>query len=100
MRVAHAVIAGLALGGGLGWWMLDHPGYETAGQKAARVEAAQKAQEEAKPRLYRWRDDSGALQLTDQPPKGRKDEEVDLQTDADVNVIPMAPPPPDPPKKK
>ena len=73
---------------------------ETAGQKAARVEAAQKAQEAAKPRLYRWRDDSGALQLTDQPPKGRNYQEVDLQKDADVNVIPMSPPPPDSPKKQ
>ena len=73
------MIAGLALGGGLGWWMLGHPVSETAGQKAARVEAAQKAKEEAKPRLCPPRDDSGALQLTDQPPKGRKFQEVDLQ---------------------
>jgi len=105
MRVAHAVIAGLALGGGLGWWMLGHPGYETAGQKAARVEAAHKAQEAAKPRLYRWRDDSGVLQITDQPPKGLKYQEVDLQKDADVNVVPMSAPSPEsspdsPPKKK
>ena len=100
MRVAHAVIAGLALGGGLGWWMLGHPGYETAGQKQARVEAARAAQEEAKPRLYRWRDGNGVLQLTDRPPSGRKYEVVDLDRDADVNVIPMSPPPPDSPEKK
>jgi len=100
MRVAHAVIAGLALGGGLGWWMLGHPGYETAGQKQARVEAARAAQEAAKPKLYRWHDADGVLQLTDRPPSGRKYEVVDLDRDADVNVIPMSPPSPEPPPKK
>ena len=101
MRVAHAVIAGLALGGGLGWWMLDHPGYETAGQKRARVEAARQAQEAAEPKLYRWRDDNGVLQLTDRPPQGRKYELVELRED--INVIPMSGPTPadqKPPKSK
>jgi hypothetical protein len=98
MRLAHAVIAGLALGGGLGWWMLDHPGYETAGQKRARVEAARQAQEEAKPKLYRWRDGNGVLQLTDKPPKGRKYELVELRED--INVIPMSPPEPETPAPK
>ena len=27
---------------------------------------------EARPSLYRWRDDAGVLQITDQPPKGRR----------------------------
>ncbi len=98
MRVAHAVIAGLALGGGLGWWMLGHPGYETAAQRAARVESAQAAQEAAKPKLYRWRDANGVLQLTDKPPAGRKYELVELRED--VNVIPMSGPQPEPPPPK
>ena len=93
MRVAHAVIAGLVLGGGIGWWLLGHPGYETTEQKMARVEAAQAATE---PRVYRWRDAHGVLQITDQPPKGRKYEVVKLRED--VNVIPMSAPAPEPPR--
>jgi hypothetical protein len=98
MRVAHAVIGGLVLGCGLGWWALGHPGYETGEQTRARVEAARQAQEEAKPKLYRWRDDNGVLQLTGQPPAGRKYELVKMQED--VNVIPMSGPAPEttPPK--
>jgi len=93
MRVAHAVLAGLVLGGGAGWWLLGHPGYESAEQKMARVEAARAA---AEPKLYRWRDANGVLQLTDQPPKGRKYEVVKMQED--VNVIPMSEPAPEPAK--
>jgi hypothetical protein len=98
MRLAYAVIAGLALGGGLGWWMLDHPGYETDRQKAERVETAQQAREAAKPKLYRWRDDNGVLQLTDKPPSGRKYELVELRED--VNVVPMSGPQPEKPAPK
>jgi hypothetical protein len=95
MKVIHAVIAGLALGGGIAWWSIGHPGYETTEQKMARVEAAQTA---AEPKLYRWRDKHGVLQLTDQPPKGRKYELVKAQED--VNVIPMSPSEPEPAKSK
>ena len=88
MRVAHAVIAGLLLGAGVGWWVLGHPGYETGAQEQARMQAARAA---AEPKIYRWRDANGVLQITDQPPSGRKFEQVPL--DEDVNVIPMSPPP-------
>jgi hypothetical protein len=80
MRLGLAIVAGLALGGALGWWQLGHPGYET------RAEAA-------RPRLYRWRDAHGVLQLTDKPPRGRKYTVVDVDAGANVNVIPMSPPP-------
>ena len=86
-------MAGLVLGGGLGWWMLGHPGYETGEQKRARVEAARDA---AQPRVYRWRDAHGVLQITDHAPQGHKYEVVDLRED--VNVIPMSGPAPAPPK--
>lgn len=36
--------------------------------------------------LYRWRDDQGREQISDQPPKGRPYEEVQYRTDA--NVVP------------
>jgi len=89
MRLGLAIVAGLALGGGLGWWKLGHPGYETGAQKAARVAAAAEA---ARPRLYRWRNAAGVLQLTDTPPRGRKYTVVDVDAAANVNVVPMSPP--------
>ncbi|KAB2927893.1 MAG: DUF4124 domain-containing protein, partial [Candidatus Contendobacter sp.] len=47
--------------------------------------------EHTKP-LYRWRDDQGRMQVTDQPPKGRPYEEVRYR--ADANVMPGAAPRP------
>ena len=88
MRPGHVVLL-LLLVGGIAWWWLGHPGYETTEQKMARVAAAQEA---AEPKLYRWRDGNGVLQLTDQPPKGRKYEVVKMRDD--VNVIPMSEPEP------
>lgn len=87
MRTIHAVLAGLLLGG-LAWWWMGHPGYTTRDQRLERAAAEQKA---AEPRLYRWRDDKGVLQITDTPPPaGRKAERVELRED--VNVVPMSPP--------
>ncbi len=91
MRVIHAVLAGGVAAGAIGWWTLGHPGYETGEQKLARAQAAQEA---AEPKLYRWRDRNGVLQITDQPPKGRKYEVISPRED--VNVIPMSEPAPQP----
>jgi hypothetical protein len=89
MKPAHWLIALLAVAA-VCWWGLGHPGYETREQRMARVEAQQQAAEAAKPKLYRWHDASGALQLTDTPPKGRKYEVVDMDKYEDDNVIPMS----------
>ena len=86
MRASHAIVAGVLLGVGVGWWTLGHPGYETDAQFQARVQKVEKA---AEPVLYRWRNAEGVLQVTDQPPHGRKYERVKMRED--VNVIPMAP---------
>ena len=89
MRLIHAVLAGLVVGGAVGWWLLGHPGYETSQQRQQRAAVQAEA---AEPKVYRWRDAQGVLHSTDQPPKGRKYEKVDLQED--VNVIPMSDPAP------
>ena len=87
MRTIHALLAGLLLGA-LGWWWMGHPGYTTRAQRLERLEAEARANE---PRLYRWRDARGVLQVTDTPPpKGIKAERVDLRED--VNVVPMSSP--------
>jgi hypothetical protein len=92
MRLGLAIVAGLALGAGLGWWKLGHPGYETGEQKAERAQRAAAAVEAARPKLYRWHDAAGVLQLTDKPPRGRKYEVVDMDAAANINVIPMSGP--------
>jgi hypothetical protein len=98
MRLSHAVIAGLVLGGGAGWWAIGHPGYETAEQQTARVEAQQAARKAEEPKIYRWRDGNGVLHITDKPPSGRKYELIEPRED--INVIPMSVPEPESEAKK
>jgi hypothetical protein len=92
MKPVHWLLALIAIAAA-GWWGLGHPGYETREQRLARVEAQMQAVEAAKPKLYRWRDRNGVLQLTDTPPKGRKYETVDVEaTAARLNEVPMSQP--------
>lgn len=77
MRAAWAIVAGLALGGGLAWWLSrDSPEQIALKQQRAEQAAAEQARD-ARPSLYRWRDASGVLQITDQPPPGREFERID-----------------------
>jgi hypothetical protein len=72
------LFSALAAGGAL-WWHFGHPGWLTDAQKRQQFEQKKAAQEAAKPKLYRWRDAQGSLQLTEKaPPKGVKYEQVDL----------------------
>ncbi|MBD9369540.1 DUF4124 domain-containing protein [Xanthomonas sp. XNM01] len=71
MRAAWAILGGLAIGGGLAWWLgRDQAPTRSpeARQRAADAAAAQAT--DAIPALYRWRDADGTLQVTDTPPKG------------------------------
>jgi len=92
IRFGWAVVAGLVVGGAVGWWELGHPGWETMDQKVAKAEqaeaAAGKDRHPAGASLYRWHDSAGVLQLTDTPPKGRKYEKVKIRDDQ--NIIPMS----------
>ena len=83
-----ALVAGLVLGGAVGWWQLGHPGWETMDQKVANAEKAQQQAKTVEPVLYRWHDADGVLQITDKPPKGRKYEKVKIRDDQ--NIIPMS----------
>jgi hypothetical protein len=88
METRQAVVAGALILGALVWWQLGHPGYETAAQRQARVEKIEhEATYGAGPQLYKWRDDNGVLQITQEPPKGRKYEKVSIRQD--MNVVPM-----------
>ncbi|MBC7988848.1 MAG: DUF4124 domain-containing protein [Luteimonas sp.] len=79
MRLGWALLLGLVGGIALAWWLSREPP-EAQREKRERAEQAAAANaEDARPVLYRWRDASGALQITDKPPKGRKYERVDVQ---------------------
>jgi hypothetical protein len=76
VKAIWAVAAGLALGIGVAWWLArDTP--QQAEAKQRRAEHAAAAAADARPVLYRWHDANGVLQITEQPPKGRKYERID-----------------------
>ncbi|KRA46655.1 DUF4124 domain-containing protein [Pseudoxanthomonas sp. Root630] len=83
MRAWLAIAAGLLIGAGVAWWFSR----DEAGHGDQRREARQKAAAvDTRPSLYRWRDDAGVLQVTEQPPKGRHYERIDRDTPAGVRV--------------
>jgi hypothetical protein len=83
-----AVIIGAAVVGGIVWWYGGHPGYETAQQRQARIEAIDR--KDAGPTLYRWKDERGVTQITDTPPAGRKYTVVSIRDDQNVVSLPQA----------
>ena len=86
MRAWAAIVAGIALGVGVAWW-LARESPENLSRKQARAEQAAAAQaDDARPSLYRWRDDAGVLQITEQPPKDRRYERIDRDTPAGIRV--------------
>ena len=86
MKVGWAVAAGLALGIGVAWWMArDTPQQAEARQRRAE-HAAAAAAADGRPALYRWHDANGVLQVTEQPPKGRKYERIDKHPRKGIEV--------------
>ncbi len=77
MRLSWAIVAGLLLGIGVAWWLGRESPTDSARKQQRAGQAAAATAEDAQPALYRWRDPSGALQVTEQPPKGRKYERID-----------------------
>ena len=85
MRLAWALAAGLLLGIGTAWWLARDPGKAEQKQARARQAAAEQARD-ARPSLYRWRDDAGVLQITDKPPKGRAFERIDREPQPGIKI--------------
>lgn len=77
MRLSWAIVAGLLLGIGVAWWLARESPADSARKQQRAEQAAAALADDARPVLYRWRDASGALQVTEQPPKGRKYERID-----------------------
>ncbi|TNJ33810.1 DUF4124 domain-containing protein [Arenimonas terrae] len=95
MRLAWAIVAGLAVGAAIGGWSMwrdraaGPPGATGTRTPPAAADPAAPA-----PTLYRWRDDAGTLHITDRPPAGRPYEVVTLRDDQ--NVVSMSGPAPEP----
>ena len=85
MRAWLAIAVGIAAGGGIAWWLArESPEARQHTQARARQAAAQA--QDARPSLYRWRDDAGVLQITDKPPKGRPFERIDREPQPGIKV--------------
>ncbi|MGH8060697.1 MAG: DUF4124 domain-containing protein [Pseudoxanthomonas sp.] len=86
MRLAWAIVAGLALGIGVAWWLSREPAARTEAKQRRAEHAAAELARDARPSLYRWRDAAGVLQITDKPPKGRPFERIDRTPDRAIEV--------------
>ena len=58
------------------WWSTRETPEQTRAKQQRAERAAAELAEDARPVLYRWRDANGVLQLTDEPPEGRKYERI------------------------
>ncbi len=76
MRLGWAIVGGVVLGGAVWWWTTRD---EREQIRIERERQAAAAAEAARPVLYRWRDANGVLQITEQPPKGRKYKRIERE---------------------
>lgn len=87
VRLAWAIVGGVAVGAALWWWTTRD---ERDQARRERERLAAEAAEAARPVLYRWRDASGVLQITEQPPRGknagRKYERVEREPYTGIEV--------------
>lgn len=87
MRLTWAIVAGLAAGIALAWW-LSRESPDVAEAKQARAEQAAAANaEDARPVLYRWTDAAGVVHVTQEPPPhGPRYEKVDVQPREGIEI--------------
>ena len=74
MRMLAMLVLAVATAAAAWWWFTS----EMPRRERERADAAEAAaiQAERANSLYRWRDDAGNLQITDEPPKGRRYERI------------------------
>lgn len=85
MKLAWAIVAGLALGI-VAWWLAGRePEPDRTAPRHGEATAAEDGQSPA-PGLYRWRDSAGVLHVTQEPPKGRRYERIDAQPRDGIEV--------------
>jgi hypothetical protein len=85
VKVAWAIVAGLALGIAA-WWLSTHePEPDRALPRRGQSAATEDGQPSA-PGLYRWRDSAGVLHVTQEPPKDRRYERIGSQPRDGIEV--------------
>ena len=84
MRMLAMVVFAVVTAAAAWWWFTtEMPRRER--ERAIAAEAAARNAERADA-LYRWRDDAGNLQVTDEPPKGRRYERISRIPDDGIGV--------------
>lgn len=79
MRLGWAILAGLAAGIAVAWWLARESPDAAEARRLRAEQAASAAAAEARPVLYRWTDAAGVVQVTDTPPPaGQRYDTVDL----------------------
>jgi hypothetical protein len=86
MRATWAIATGLAAGIAIAWWLSRPTDDQRRVREDRALEAAAAQAEDARPKLYRWRDDAGNLHVTETPPDGRPYEAVDLEPAEGIDV--------------
>ena len=86
MRLGWALLLGILAGAAVAWWFSrDTPSQVKAKQDRAQQAAAAQI-EDARPVLYRWRDDAGTLHVTSTAPSGRSYERIPIEPAPGIEV--------------
>ncbi len=87
MRLAWAIVAGLAAGIALAWWLSRESPQAAQAKKLRAEQAAAANSADAREVLYRWTDAAGVVHVTQQPPpKGQRYDKVDLQPREGIEI--------------
>jgi len=84
MRQLGLLVLAIALGVAA-WWWFTHEMPRRERERAIAAEAAARRAEQVDS-LYRWRDANGVLQVTEQPPKGRRYERIGRTPEDGIEV--------------
>jgi len=84
MKPVGMLLLAVALTAAAWWWFTSEmPRRERERARAAEVAMAQAEQASS---LYRWRDATGVLHITEDPPKGRKYERIGRDPEDGIEV--------------
>lgn len=87
MQTRWAVVAGLAAGIALAWWFAREAPDAAEARRDRAGQAASATLEDTRPVLYRWTDEAGVVQVTQEPPpRGRHFDKVDIQPREGIEV--------------
>jgi hypothetical protein len=75
-----AIVLGVAA-----WWWFTREMPRREHERAVAAEAAARQAERANA-LYRWRDDAGNLQVTQEPPSGRRYERISREPEEGIEI--------------